>query len=55
MPHEHRRKRSIGHSWNNWRDYDGPFGRKVLLVLKNNGKKAATFSQCCGHPGEPGC
>jgi hypothetical protein len=26
-----------------------------LLVAKNNAIKVATFSDCCGNHGEPGC
>ena len=39
----------------NWREYDGPFGEKVALTVRN--RLHATFSkaQCCGHPGQPGC
>ncbi|OPY81077.1 MAG: hypothetical protein A4E65_01246 [Syntrophorhabdus sp. PtaU1.Bin153] len=32
-----------------------PFWKKFWLFLRNNTKKIVTFSNCCGHPGEPGC
>ena len=32
-----------------------PLGRKVRLVVRNSALKAIHLSQCCGHPGEPGC
>jgi hypothetical protein len=32
-----------------------PFVRKVWLICRNNLKKLFTMSNCCGHPGEPGC
>lgn len=34
---------------------DLPLHKRVLLALRNNARKAATLSNCCGHPGEPGC
>jgi hypothetical protein len=39
----------------NFDDYDAPLDRKVRKALRNNAKKVLTLSQCCGHPGEPGC
>lgn len=39
----------------NFDDYDAPLDRKVRKALRNNAKKALTLSECCGHPGEPGC
>lgn len=39
----------------NWRDYDGSFGTKLRLALRNNWKKVRTRSTCCGNAGEPGC
>ena len=32
-----------------------PLGRKIRLVIANNWYKIRTGSQCCGHPGQPGC
>jgi hypothetical protein len=29
--------------------------RKLYLLTRNLGKRAVTMSNCCGHPGEPGC
>ena len=37
----------------NWREYEGPFGTKVRLTLRN--RVRALTKGCCGHPGEPGC
>jgi hypothetical protein len=37
----------------NWREYEGPFGTKVRLTLRN--RIRALTRGCCGHPGEPGC
>ncbi len=39
----------------NWRDSDLPLPKRFLVLVKNNAKKAATLSTCCGNPGEPGC
>lgn len=32
-----------------------PLGRKIRLLLLNNWIKIRLWSNCCGHPGEPGC
>ena len=32
-----------------------PLGRKIRLLLRNNWIKIRRRSNCCGHPGEPGC
>jgi len=32
-----------------------PLWKKIWLLIRNNTKKIITFSNCCGHPGEPGC
>jgi hypothetical protein len=32
-----------------------PWWKKIWLLFRNNAKKIATLSDCCGHPGEPGC
>jgi len=29
--------------------------KKIWLLFRNNAKKIFTLSNCCGHPGEPGC
>jgi len=39
----------------NFDDYDGSWEKKVRKALRNNAKKITTLSECCGHPGEPGC
>ena len=39
----------------NFDDYDAPLDRKIAKALRNNAKKVVTLSDCCGHPGEPGC
>ena len=32
-----------------------PLPKKIWLIFRNNMKKIITLSNCCGHPGEPGC
>ena len=32
-----------------------PLGKKLGLLLKNNLRKIRHGTNCCGHPGEPGC
>jgi len=32
-----------------------PLGRKIQRLFANNWTKVRTRSNCCGHPGEPGC
>jgi hypothetical protein len=32
-----------------------PLHRKVVRLLANNWTRIRTFSNCCGHHGEPGC
>ena len=39
----------------NWKDSDLPLPSRLAKFVKNNAKKAATLSQCCGNHGEPGC
>jgi hypothetical protein len=39
----------------NWREFDGSFGRKVALTLRNRTKAVVTLKGCCGNHGEPGC
>ena len=39
----------------NWNEYEGPFGKKLRLTLRNRWLTIATLKGCCGHPGEPGC
>jgi hypothetical protein len=39
----------------NFDDYDAPLDTKVRKAFLNNAKKVVTLSECCGHPGEPGC
>ena len=39
----------------NWREYDGPFAEKVALTFRNRLRASFSRSQCCGHPGQPGC
>lgn len=46
---------SFSESLRNWREYEGSFGEKVRLTLRNNFRKLRTRSNCCGNPGEPGC
>jgi hypothetical protein len=46
---------SLGTSWRNWREWEGPFREKVRLTLRNNLRKMRTRRNCCGNHGEPGC
>jgi hypothetical protein len=39
----------------NFDEYDAPIDRKVSKAVRNNLKKLTTWSECCGHHGEPGC
>jgi hypothetical protein len=39
----------------NFADYDAPLDQKIRKAVANNLKKIRTRSECCGHPGEPGC
>jgi hypothetical protein len=32
-----------------------PLGRKLQLLRRNVWTRISLLSQCCGHPGEPGC
>jgi hypothetical protein len=39
----------------NFDSYDGSIEEKARKAVTNNLKKVVTLSDCCGHPGEPGC
>lgn len=39
----------------NWREYDGSFGRKLQLTMRNRTRAILLLKGCCGHLGEPGC
>ena len=39
----------------NLREYDAPLTTKLRLAARNTWIKISTRSNCCGHPGEPGC
>ncbi|MGH8972913.1 MAG: hypothetical protein ACRD0C_06880 [Acidimicrobiia bacterium] len=39
----------------NFDDYDASLDKKIRKAVTNNLKKLTTLSDCCGHPGEPGC
>ena len=39
----------------NFREYDAPLTTKIRMALRNTGIKIRQRSDCCGHPGEPGC
>ena len=43
------------HYRDNWRNSDLPLARKVALFVRNNARKVARLSDCCGNYGEPGC
>ncbi len=45
---------SLSASWQNLRQ-PMPLGRKLRLFFRNEWTKIRTHSECCGHPGEPGC
>ena len=32
-----------------------PLSRRIQRLVANNWTKVRTRSNCCGHPGEPGC
>jgi hypothetical protein len=32
-----------------------PLHRKLGLIVRNTVRKFVRLSDCCGHPGEPGC
>jgi hypothetical protein len=54
--HHHDRPRpSIRALFNNFRTYDAPFHEKLALAFRNTLIKIQTRSDCCGHPGQPGC
>jgi len=46
---------SLRDLFRNFDDYDAPFEKKVRKAFQNNARKVVTLSDCCGHPGEPGC
>ena len=53
--HDHRRRRgSPAELISNWREYDGPAGKKFGLAARNILLRVK-LQGCCGHPGEPGC
>ena len=39
----------------NWRHYEGSFGRKLWLTVRNLSQRPLKRQDCCGRPGEPGC
>jgi hypothetical protein len=39
----------------NWMHSDLPSREKLRMAVRNNLIKLRTGSNCCGHPGEPGC
>ncbi len=49
------RRPSLRNVARNWASHDGSFFEKAALLVRNNAKKVATLSHCCGRPGEPGC
>ncbi len=46
---------SIRDFFKNFDEYDAPLDKKIRKALRNNARKVVTISECCGHPGEPGC
>lgn len=53
--HHHHERPSLRALFNNFRTYDAPFHQKLGMALRNTLIKIRTHSDCCGHPGEPGC
>lgn len=51
-PHEHGDPIT---AWRVFRSSDLPFHRRLVAVARNLGRRIVTRSDCCGHPGEPGC
>lgn len=39
----------------NWRTYPAPLTRKLRMAASNNWERVRRRSDCCGHPGQPGC
>ncbi|HZD65459.1 MAG TPA: hypothetical protein VE152_05120 [Acidimicrobiales bacterium] len=39
----------------NFSTYEASLVTRLRLTVANNLHKARTRSQCCGHPGQPGC
>jgi hypothetical protein len=39
----------------NWREYEGPVGKKLWLTARNRMRSVTRLKGCCGHHGEPGC
>jgi hypothetical protein len=39
----------------NFGSYDAPLPEKLRLAVANNLTKLRNRSDCCGHPGQPGC
>ena len=46
---------SIRTALRNFSSYDAPIGTKLRMTVTNNLTKLRARSQCCGHPGQPGC
>ncbi len=55
--HDHERPRDQGLDafFRNFRTYQAPFHVKLALAFRNNFIKLQMHSECCGHPGQPGC
>ncbi len=57
-PQSHNHEHAPQPSWRdfvtNW-NQPLPFFTKVRMLLRNMGRRIITGSNCCGHPGEPGC
>jgi hypothetical protein len=46
----------VSQFFTNWREYDGPVGKKLWLTARNRLRSVTRLpAGCCGHPGEPGC
>ncbi len=51
---EHKTRGSLSATLQNLRQ-PMPLRLKLRLFLRNEWTKVRTRSDCCGHPGEPGC
>lgn len=48
-------KTSLKAIFNNWKESDAPFQKKIKMVFKNNWLKIKRGKNCCGNYGEVGC
>ena len=52
-------KRYVSEFFTNWKEWDGPISKKLVLTAKNRtrtvGRLLTKGRGCCGNYGEPGC